>query len=791
MAFSLSKFFGLPSLHDVREMQRELAAYRAQASMVRQPSGVDITWGRFGYEPNTDLRGEKWFDVCDRMANDPHVKQALRNIELPLMLAEWEFEAGSDDPKDIEAAELCNANLLRKTGDKYGRAYWCRTSPMKRRREILDMLRVGYSVFHKSWRVEGGKRVYDALTWLEPRSIDPTEGWILDDDENLVAIQRSYMSPSGRIHYGEPIPAEELALYVWDLLGSRLAGTAFIRSMYGPYARKDKFLLWAALWAQKTAAGIPVVQYPSSATPAEQQRYESLAQAMRGTTPDRAYAAIPMTQDGKEASVKYVGGEHGDLDRMRGLIDGENLEIAHAGGTKSMMLGETDSGSRALGESQGAIEMNYVEAVARIVAEFEMYGVANLAGLSQELVDANFANVKNYPLLRASKINPFENVARMRQFIEAKNAGLVPEHPEIRKIVTRQWLGLDLEDSVFEEDEARRAEARAQFERQPNANGDDESDGGDEREPEPEAEAEPAALAAADLDAFRERVAYLLRPAQEGAPVGGGFRRATLLEQRYVKLAEVQDSFRSGEGQASAVLVRVWRAMEQEMLGRLASGKVSVRGLDGQRRSKSRAQVQHEKAVFAVLRGIAGDGAKHAAEEIDRMRPRAMASEPEAVRVAGVSIKRAVDALDQSMRVTAQVSVQNLWDRMLTEFLNEYVRLQRQGLEGQALYDAMDAFITQLSEAPVLDAAKQASGISYNAGRDATFRTVPQQVARYVVRSEVLDTRTCEVCATLDGFIAEIGSDQYREFMPPAKCLGRDRCRGFYIALGNELPEAA
>jgi len=82
--------------------------------------------------------------------------------------------------------------------------------------------------------------------------------------------------------------------------------------------------------------------------------------------------------------------------------------------------------------------------------------------------------------------------------------------------------------------------------------------------------------------------------------------------------------------------------------------------------------------------------------------------------------------------------------------------------------------------------------VAYNQGRAAEIKTAKEEgKARFVLRSEILDENTCSECMKWDGAIFEVGTPAFDEYMPPAQCLGGDRCRGFYVAIPNEMQEAA
>jgi hypothetical protein len=50
----------------------------------------------------------------------------------------------------------------------------------------------------------------------------------------------------------------------------------------------------------------------------------------------------------------------------------------------------------------------------------------------------------------------------------------------------------------------------------------------------------------------------------------------------------------------------------------------------------------------------------------------------------------------------------------------------------------------------------------------------------YATRTSVLDSNTCTECRDLDGTTVEVGSDRYNLIAPPARCLGRERCRCYF-----------
>lgn len=506
------------------DLMMKLAAERAKSAGV--PSGATLNYGKFEYEANPLLKGPKLFKTLDVMENDPHVKGSLRSNALPLITGQWEIKPATDDPKDIEIAELVEANLLRTSGETYGRDYWSGTSWLAQRLpEILQMQRDGFALFNLTTKTVGAKRVFDRIQWIEPTSLDPSEPWIIDDEDNIEGVYRTFSDASGKQHAREKTDAfvgnvQQLALYVWDLKGARYAGRSLLRAMYGAWFRKEKVQRWATIWAQKSGAPVPMGTYPTGWTDEQLDDFVNYVKSLRGTSQAEAYGIFPEGTDGKRPEVKFVGAEN-DVERgMSTLVDSENAEIAHAADTKSKLLGETDSGSRALGDTQQRGEGQSVTATAITVCEFEMHGVANLPGLIESLVDMNYPNVQRYPELVCSSVTAQEDFGTNDEVTKAWVAKLIPNHPVAQRQICEQRFGLELPEEVYEVIE----------ETLPPEEGPPGSEPGTDEEPgaEPPPESKPdedqptEAASLADKEAFRKSLEPLLKPVQEGRSQYGG-----------------------------------------------------------------------------------------------------------------------------------------------------------------------------------------------------------------------------------------------------------------------------
>lgn len=607
---------GLPTMAQVATLHGEinmLLEDRRKRTMNATASGVEIDFGRYLYEKNKKLQGDERWSEYAAMVNDPAVTASLRGVSLPLIKGQWEIKAASEDDRDVEIAEFCSANLLRQPTDRFGAEFYCAT-PWKSQRlpEILDCLESGYSMFAKSTRVVKGKLIYDRLQWLEPSSVDPM-GWKLDKHDNIEQVKRTYSDALDRFAYMEPLEAWQISMYTHGFKGARYEGRAFIRPMWGAFTRKSFVDKMKAIWSQKVGAPAPYGFWPESGwTSEDKARFIEFIEQNRGSTPTENYFAGPKGKDGKEPVVGYAGVE-ADLDRgFTSIINGENSEIARAGGNKSMMLGETESGSRALGDSQGLQEMVLVEALGQMIAEQMTHGVGNLRGEVEELTDWNYGNVRSYPEVVVTGINPFSQKNSLDAKIEAWKNNIIPKTPEARRQLVEGDLGINLKDEDYDVEIPDPLLPNPAGPPVPNPGNESPPKGGNGEVGETGRE-----LSLESKEAFRKRIAPKLEPVEEAAN-SGTFRGRNRLEMEVVRLPEISHSFRVGERDIMIELRATHRAMIDDLMGRLRAGKITTGTLVGQRRSSFKARVKFEKRLVRVFHRIGAEGWETVKDEVAR-----------------------------------------------------------------------------------------------------------------------------------------------------------------------------
>jgi hypothetical protein len=780
---------------------------------VKPGSGVEILSGVFDYEHNQRLRGTKRWTTLDDMEADPEIKAGLLQVTLPILNADWSFKPATQEPRDIEIAHFCDAVILGKSNDDYGPEVWTRIPFRQRLFEELDFLRVGYSLFAEEnpWTRVGDKVFPRRITWIEPETMQFSLPWEIDAVDDIVSITRTYRRADNTPASMETIPASRLRLYGWEFKGARYEGRAFLRSQFGAWFRKDLLQRAAIAWAQKVGAPPPVGFYPASY---ESQQdvladFKTFIKSLRGTDWVNAYGVFPRGQDGETVEIKYAGSEANVERGFQSLIEGQNSEIARPAFRQSQQLGSKGSGgsgSRAVGQVQQAVEHVVTEAVAKTLITFEMQGAANLLGRVPELVARNFAGVTRCPELTVSGIKPDEQDLQAEKMRDGATAGFVPITPETRKAYC-ELIGLKLPDDAYADPEPppQLAPFTGKPGTDPNAadgGGDAPVDDGgapgggtdpsmpDPAKPPARQPAKPAGQSSKPPIPPKQAAKAGMKPdpampgdGGRGAKPRGKFRAPTAFEERFVNLAQIDRETMAFEHRYYAVASSVLRKMEADVVDRTRSGDINAGNYMTLWKGDTGPDVKYRDDLQVAIEGVLRKAGAYGAEQVREEMAKQLGHRIGAAATPRVTFSSTI------YETRAAIDVGSLVGRLESEIIGEYDRLFRQGLPpGEAALE-MQKFLDSLSDRPIGDLARGSTTVAFNTGRATETTAMSDQIA-YVVRTEILDGNTCDMCQSLDysvsGVEYEVDSDLYYEDMPPAKCDGRDRCRGFYLVVASD-----
>lgn len=152
------------------------------------------------------------------------------------------------------------------------------------------------------------------------------------------------------------IPAGRLVPYVWSKEGSNWTGRSMLRPIYRDWLLKDRALRIGAINLERAGAGIPTIEAPPNATPAQVEALDQMAQAYKAG--EEAGGAIP---NGARLRLMGVEGQQPDAIRYVTYLD---ETMARSFLAMFIQLGQTKTGSRALGDSFADMMALSLEAVA-------------------------------------------------------------------------------------------------------------------------------------------------------------------------------------------------------------------------------------------------------------------------------------------------------------------------------------------------------------------------------------------------------------------------------------------
>lgn len=172
----------------------------------------------------------------------------------------------------------------------------------------------------------------------------------------------------------------------------------------------------------------------------------------------------------------------------------------------------------------------------------------------------------------------------------------------------------------------------------------------------------------------------------------------------------------------------------------------------------------------AALDATARFGFRSAQGEVNRLRGERVTLAYELPDI-GSQAEAAAGGIDGVRRLVKR-RAREASDRVVTAALASYATSQV-GVERSAL-------IVAATRKALHRVVLELVGETLNQGRTAgalAMSTPPE----FALRSEQLDKATCDACTRLQGYISQVGSDDYYSNMPPTGCYGGGRCRGIWV----------
>jgi hypothetical protein len=660
-----------------------------------------------------------------RMRRDPSVKSVLNAYMLPILSAPWHVDPrGASERMARIVADSLGLPVL---GDEpvEGPVATRWVAWRDHLRMALRDLIYGFMPFVPVYDVSTGTAYLSALAERMPWGLSSVD---VDDRGRLAGITQPRSGLSDL-----KIPADRLLFYVHDREGANWYGTSLLREAFAPWLFKTDGLRGQARTLRRFGTGVPVMEPLPGVNPTAAQMTEAqrLARSFRGDS-ETSGAATPGFR------LRIVGVE-GTLPDHIPWLRYLDEQIARATLTSVLDLGNTDNGSRALGQVFLDLLVKAMQAVATEHA-------ATASQVARRLTDYNEGEAAEAPLIVVG------DVGSSRQTLATTVADLVTAGALVMDTALEAWVrdAFDLPPTTG----TPAAPVPAGF---PAA-------GAGAPTPQPAAAPAPAVAAAgspARTARGTQTAAWPYRRPLTAIEAAAGVDPAPLDETLETLVARVVAAWGTArDGQIDALLEEVRAAAADGDLARLATWLPPYESMTG-------------ALADAMAAGYAAGAETAAAEAATQGAATAPPGElegPDPAHVAAVSVAAAA----------------SLASSLSTGGMREAIRLSGPAVTPEEIADGVRIRLEDLTAALPRDVATGLVGDGINSGRAAVMATAAAP-ARYYA-SEVRDQNTCGPCLDLDG--REFADLEEAEAAYPTGgytgCLGGLRCRGIIFARYGE-----
>jgi|GEM_PF-1001383 hypothetical protein len=327
-------------------------------------SGTPITAGflRELGEYNAKLDGLNAIWTYQEMRRgDGQVAGTLRACKLPILSAQWqikpppdpELRRGQTAEKAKEVAYFIQENLFGGLEWQTHTGSWITQSWKDVVRFALRMQDFGAACYEEVMAIDGDKirvrRLADrqALTFYrwhtDPHAVDPTlPPFIYDDGETLYALEQ-WGYRSNRFEYVK-LPTDKACIFTHDQEGANFWGIPLTRAMYPHWYIKKHLERIDAIACERNSLGVPMIMLPPN--PSRQDVQTAQQWVTQLAAHEKTGLSLP-----NGAEFKLVGIE-GRIREILPSLEYHKQQIATSCLAMFMELGQTRTGSRALGESQ-------------------------------------------------------------------------------------------------------------------------------------------------------------------------------------------------------------------------------------------------------------------------------------------------------------------------------------------------------------------------------------------------------------------------------------------------------
>lgn len=700
------------------------------------PTSV-LPWGAFVHEGEhiAELTWPNSIATYNLMRTDAQVKALLQAMTAPVRRYRWLIDPNGARPEIVKAlsADL-GLDVRGEDPEPRGRSQGS-FSHDKHLFHALLALVFGYAYFEQVGTIIDGQWRLRKLAYRPAETIQQIQ---VAGDGGLVAIQQNIAE------VGKPaplIPVDRLVAFIWEQEGGNWVGTSMLRPLYKHWIVKDRLLRVDAVKHERNGLGVPTIEAPPNASPQQMVEFNRLAQSYKAG--ESSGGALP-----NGARLRLVGTE-GSLPDTLASIRYHDEQMARALLLMFIQLGQTQTGSRALGESF----VDFFALAQETLANW--YASVMTEHVLEDWVTWNYGEDEQAPLLTWERNeDPELSVADLKALVDA---GAIVVDEELRSTL-RERYGLPEED--LEEPEPQPSAPEAAPASPPGP-------------PLPERPQEQQGVEATSAHARRVRRVK----AASGTEALVSLPPRALRRQPYEHEVTAAVDYAALDAQwvhATDALLREYQTFTQSQRDALLEQIVQANGSLAKLSAISAEPVGTE-AVHASMVRLANSSAQQALQEAAK----------QGRVVAPPNLEKVEAALLQRAEATTALLARSISEAAA----RKAIQLTAPTVPSEAVAQGVAAHLASMSEAYLRDQFGGALTAAQNDGRKATMREAEPS---RIYASELLDGNTCENCIDIDG--TEYDSVDEAEADYPtggySDCLGGPRCRGTLVAVYDETPQS-
>lgn len=695
-------------------------------------SGTERYSGFFYEDPNPQWTDDRRIDIVENMRRtDGSVKAALTIVKTPILAANWDIVTDSEDPLFQEVTEFVKKSVFNLKGRTWKGFL----------REALTYLDFGFSVFEKIYGIREGRLT---IVDLAPRIQRSIYKWEMQDGspgvtQFLRTNEDDAINNLGNQGFLE-IPAAKIVVFTNEKEGDDVTGQSILRAAYKHFYAKDNLYRFGLIASERFGAGTLVIGMPLNAGREEREAAKNIGQSFKAN--EMAYVVKPSPEWDLEI-LRPEGSSQNSI--MEEQIKHHNREILMTVLAAFMDLGSGSSGSFALSKDQSSFFVKNIEdKVEYFKEEFTKTVLEDIVKQAYPDVYQKMKAEEALPYLTSTPVDE-KDLKNTAEYIKILvDAGMINPDDKLKKW-TRSLFKMP---ELTEEDLDQVATPTLKKDL-----------------PEEEEElsscthskecshqvllGDKIGLSTVELLSQKKKF-ELARP-------------LTLLEE-HVNFEFLNEQFNDLGGDLAQELVKLFeKSIDRGM--RSAQAKVKSGDLSGVSSISFVSKTELSKLIKKYTQKALEVGKKTASEELEVERPRTPQKTTQANNLEAAQIVEQVSTdLNGAVRQTARSGISN-----------EVAVL--------AILVAMRRAAQKEADKATRVISGSIPGQHINQGRRVVFDDNEPLIQAYI-RSEVLDSRTCNICMSLDGRVVKADDpfaklDQVHNF-----------CRGVWVAIGKEAKDA-